>query len=83
VVDVVVVTSTSCHLCEDALEVLSELSREFPLSVREVDIRSPEGARIVADHRPPMPPAVLVHGALFSSGRLPRKKLRRYLETAA
>lgn len=82
-VDVVLVTSSPCHLCEDALEVLSELSREFPLSVREVDIRSPEGARIVADHRPPMPPAVLVNGALFSSGRLPRKKLRRYLETAA
>jgi len=83
VVDVVVVTSTSCHLCEDALEALSELSREFPLSVREVDIRSLEGARIVADHRPPVPPAVLVDGALFSSGRLPRRKLRRYLETAA
>ena len=82
-VDVVVVTSTSCHLCEDALEALSELSHEFPLSVREVDIRSPAGARIVADHRPPTPPAVLVNGTLFSSGRLPRKKLRRLLERAA
>ena len=82
-VDVVVVTSTSCHLCEDAVQVLAELSREFPISVREVDIRSPAGARIVADHRPPTPPAVQVNGALFSSGRLPRKKLRRYLETAA
>ncbi len=81
--DVVVVTSSPCHMCEDALQALSELSREFPLSIREVDIRSPEGALIVADHRPPMPPAVLVNGALFSSGRLPRKKLRRYLETAA
>lgn len=82
-VDVVVVTSSPCHLCEDALQALSELSREFPLSVREVDIQSPEGARIVAAHRPPVPPAVLVDGALFSSGRLPRKKLRRCLETAA
>lgn len=82
-VDVVVVTSPPCHLCEDALQALSELSREFALSVREVDIRSPEGARIVADHRPPVPPAVLMNGTLFSSGRLPRKKLRRLLERAA
>jgi thiol-disulfide isomerase/thioredoxin len=82
-VEVVVVTSPSCHLCEDALAALAELAAEFPLSVREVDIRSPEGARIVERHRPATPPAVLVDGELFSAGRLPRGKLRRYLERAA
>jgi len=51
--------------------------------VREVDIASAEGRRILERYRPPMPPAVLVDGELFSSGRLPRKKLRRYLERAA
>lgn len=73
-------SSPACHLCEDAAEALADLAREFPLSVREVDIGSPEGTRILALHRSPMPPAVLVDGALFSSGRLPRKKLRKYLE---
>lgn len=82
-VQVVVVTSPGCHLCGDAVECLAELSREFPLDVREVDIGSPEGRDIVRVHRPAMPPAILVDGALFSVGRLPRKKLRRKLERAA
>ncbi len=82
-VDALVLTSRACHLCEDALRALAELSSEFPLSIREVDLASPEGARILERHRPPMPPAVLVNGSLFSSGRLPRKKLRRFLERAA
>lgn len=82
-VEVVVVTSPSCHLCEDALTALSGLAEEFPLSVRAVDIGSPEGARIVERYRPAMPPAVLVDGELFSAGRLPRGKLRRYLERVA
>ena len=79
-VDVIVATSTACHLCADALDALAELSEEFPLSVREVDIFSPEGISLVERHRPPMPPAVVIDGDLFSSGRLPRKKLRRLLE---
>lgn len=82
-VEVVVVTSPSCHLCEDALAALAELAAEFPLSVREVAIGSPEGARIVERRRPAMLPAVVVDGELFSAGRLPRGKLRRYLERAA
>ena len=82
-VEVVVVTSPSCHLCEDALAALAELAAEFPLSVRQVDMGSAEGGRIVERYRPAMPPAVLVDGELFSAGRLPRGKLRRYLERAA
>lgn len=78
--DVIVVTSPACHLCEDALEALAEFAPEHGLSVREVGILSPEGKELADRFRPPMPPAVIVDGVLFSSGRLPRKKLRRYLE---
>lgn len=79
-VEIVVVTSPACHFCEEALVALEGLSAEFPVDVRVVDIRSDEGAEVVRVHRPPMPPAVLVDGELFSFGKLPRKKLRRYLE---
>lgn len=48
--DVVVVTSPACHLCEDALEALAELSKGFPLSVREVDMAFPEGRLLVERH---------------------------------
>lgn len=79
---VVVLTSPACHFCADAIEALRELSHEFPLEVVELDIRSPEGRVVLDRFRPSMSPAVLVNGDLFSSGRLPRKKLRRLLESA-
>lgn len=82
-IEVVVLSAPDCHLCEDALEALADLGREFPLEVREVGMDTPEGRELVRVHRPAMPPAVLVDGALFSVGRLPRKKLRRLLERAA
>jgi hypothetical protein len=82
-IDVVLVTSPVCHLCEDAKEGLAELARTFPLSVTEVDLASPQGQAVFERFRPPMPPFVVIDGALFSFGRLPRKKLRRFLERAA
>jgi alkyl hydroperoxide reductase subunit AhpF len=81
--DVVVLSSPACHLCEDALEALAQLARELPIRVREVGMETPEGRELVRIHRPAMPPAVFVDGALFSAGRLPQKKLRRFLERAA
>ena len=82
-VEVVVVRSPACHFCQEAIAGLAELRSEFPLSVRVVEMTSSEGRAIVARHRPALSPAVLVNGELFSSGRLPRKKLRRMLERAA
>lgn len=81
--EVVVLTSPDCHLCEDALEVLTTLASEFDLSVRKLDVSSPEGRLLAERVRPPLMPAVIIDGALFSSGRLPRRKLRRHLEAVA
>jgi len=82
-IEVVVVSTPACHMCDEAERALEGLRREFPLWVRVVDIRSPEGARIFQEHQAPMLPVVLVSGRLFSAGRLPRKKLLRWLERAA
>ena len=81
-IDVLVVTSPACHLCEDALEALGELAPEYGLTVREIPIGSVEGRAAFERFRPPLPPFVIIDGELFSSGRLPRKKLRRHLERA-
>jgi hypothetical protein len=80
---ILLVTAPGCHLCEDARTGLAELATEFPLAVREVDAASPEASALVQRHRPAMWPVVLVDGELFSSGRLPRTKLRRRLRRAA
>lgn len=81
-IDVLVVTSPACHLCEDALEVLEGLAHEYPLSIRQTPIESDEGRAIFERFHPPLPPFVVIDDGLFSSGRLPRKKLLRHLERA-
>jgi len=76
---ITVVSAPACHFCEDADQALQELAREFAVAVSQVALDSAEGRRLVAEHRPAMSPLVLLEGAYFSSGRLPRKKLARAL----
>ena len=76
---VTVVHAPACHLCDDAVEALGRVAARFPLRVDVVEIESTEGRRLVAEHRPAMNPLVLVDGARFSAGRLPRRKLERLL----
>lgn len=76
---VTVVHSPTCHFCDDARVALSDLCAEFPLQVEWVAAETPRGEELVGEHRAPMYPLVLVDGVFFSSGRLPRKKLRRLL----
>lgn len=80
-VAVTLVHSPACHFCDDAEQALHALSADFAMDVTVVSIDSPVGAGLVAHHRPAMNPLVLVDGAFFSSGRLPRKKLLKHLET--
>ena len=74
------VTTSSCHLCEDAREALAGFAREQALDVRIVDAASPEGWALLGRFRPGLLPLLLLDGEPFSIGRLPRKKLRRALE---
>lgn len=75
-VQVTLVHAEACHFCDDAGAALAEFAREYPLDIRLVPLESPEGMAAFADHRPAMSPLILVDGEYFSSGRLPRKKLR-------
>ena len=76
---VVLVVGTSCHLCEEAREELEELAADFPLEIRVVGRDTPEGQEVFRRHRAALIPVALLDGELFSSGRLPRKKLRKLL----
>jgi hypothetical protein len=76
---IIVVDSAACHFCEDAHEVIATFADRYPLSVDTVDVRSETGQALMARHRAPMSPLVLLDGAFFSSGRLPRRKLENTL----
>jgi glutaredoxin len=76
---VTVVHAPACHFCADARSALAELGGEFPIRTALVEAAGAAGAALVAAHRPVMFPLVLVDGAFFSAGRLPRRKLRALL----
>lgn len=76
---VTVVESEACHFCTDAHRVLADAAVDYPLEVDTVDVRSETGRLLMARHRATMSPLVLIDGAFFSNGRLPRRKLAKRL----
>ncbi len=78
-VRVTMVTSPACHFCDDARAALTGLARAYPLQVRLVAAESTDGQALLSANGTGMFPLVLVDGAFFSAGRLPRRKLARLL----
>jgi hypothetical protein len=78
---VTVVTSSGCHLCEEALEELAHRADELTVTVAPAD--TDRGRELVQGHLPVMFPLVLVDGVFFSTGRLPRRKLDKVLADRA
>jgi hypothetical protein len=79
-VAVTLVEAPACHLCGDAKSTLAELAQTYPMTIQVLSIGSVQGGALMARHRAPMSPLVLLDGQYFSSGRLPRRKLERRLE---
>lgn len=76
---ITLLTSTACHLCEDAHDELAQRAARGELDLEVVHVDSDTGRHLVAAHRPTMFPLVLVDGQPFSSGRLSRGKLTKAL----
>lgn len=76
---VTLVTSPACHLCDDAHQVLRGLADQARIRLVTVSADTLEGSALLDRHRPGLFPLVLLEGAYFSAGRLPRRKLERHL----
>ena len=76
---VTLVSTDACHLCEDAHRELLHRSIHGQVTLRQVAADSPEGQAMLGHHRPALFSLVLLDGAFFSAGRLPRRKLDRAL----
>ena len=81
-VAVTLVEAPACHLCGEAKSTLAVLAHRYPMTIQVLSIGSVDGGALMARHRAPMSPLVLLDGQYFSSGRLPRRKLERRLEKA-
>lgn len=79
---VTLVEAPACHLCDDAKSTLAILAQSYPITVHVLSIGDHPGRALMQQHRAPMSPLVLLDGAYFSSGRLPRRKLERRLSEA-
>jgi hypothetical protein len=74
--DLVYVTGADCHLCEHGRTVLGQLR----LTVREIDVESPEAAELARGGVPLSFLPVLSDGRrVVAYGRLSEKRLRRDL----
>ena len=76
---VTLVEAPACHLCDDAKSTLASLAQSYPITVTVVSLANELGRALMQQHRAPMSPLVLLDGAYFSSGRLPRRKLEKRL----
>ena len=74
-----VVRTEGCHLCDDAESLLRSATADGSVSVEVVAADCARGRELIAEHRPGMFPLVLADGRFFCAGRLPRGKLARLL----
>lgn len=78
--EVILLTQERCAFCEQAKELLYRLSDEYSISVRELDLNSPEGQELAQRGVVMFPPGIFLDGEPFSYGRLSERKLRRELK---
>ncbi len=81
-IPVVLIVTDDCHLCERARQVLTSVSRERRLSLRELSWQSEEGSFVVRRDGVPFPPALYISGSLAGYGRLSERALHRKLTKA-
>ena len=81
-VDALLVTNPGCHYCDDARDLLDELSRTMPLSIRTVAMVSDEGMSLIVRYKVPFPPILMIDGQFFGYGRISRRKLEAHLAHA-
>lgn len=78
--EVILLTQDACVFCDQAKELLDELSGEYPISVRLVDVDSEEGARLAEAGGVLFPPGIFFDGRAICYGRPSVRRLRRELD---
>ena len=78
-VEVTVLTQPDCGFCELARAALARVARDYPLTVRWIELGSEHGRELATRHGVLFAPGVLLDGEMFSYGRLSERRLRRHL----
>ena len=78
-VQVTVLTQANCDFCDQAKDLFTRLSTEYPLEVRELDLETDEGRRLAESGAMMFAPGIVFDGKPFSYGRPSERKIRREL----
>lgn len=78
-IELTLLTQPDCGPCAHGKAVLDELSRDFTLHIREIDLRTEEGSGLAAEYRLMFAPGLIAGGRLVAHGRLSKRALRRDL----
>ncbi len=81
--EVVLLTQEHCAFCDDAKRMLDRLTADYDLTVREVDLGSPEGEALARDAGVLFPPGIVVDGDPVSYGRPSERRVRREFDRRA
>ena len=73
------ISTSDCHLCERARQVLGHLASERGLQVEEMDWDDPRAAELLERDGIPFPPAIYLDGRFAAYGRVSEGALRRRL----
>ena len=77
------ISTSDCHLCARARDVLSRLASEGELRIQELDWDDPEAVRLLERDGIPFPPAIYLDGRFAAYGRVSEGALRRRLQELA
>lgn len=79
-IHVTLLTQPQCGYCAHAKEVLRHLAAEYALTVREIELGTPEGQALAERGGVLFPPGIFLDGQFVSYGRPSERRLRRELE---
>lgn len=74
--EAVIYTRRNCHLCERAHEVVSAVARDYPLSIRTVDVDADAALRGAYGDTVPV---IAIDGRVLAAGRVSEYRLRKAL----
>lgn len=81
VVAVTVVSAEECHYCKRVRRILEHLELNYPMTIKYIGMSTPIGSDLIAGHRVPFPPLLLLDDEYFGHGRISEKKLERHLRS--
>lgn len=77
---ITLITAPSCHLCNQAKDVLDRVAADHRVTVETISIATGPGRLLMHKHGVVFPPGVLIDDKPFSYGRLSERRLRRELD---